>query len=475
MSTISLGISSTTNVVTLVLDPQNTLSISTAGSVTPTSILGLTDVNASSITDSQILVYDASTQTFIPGSNGASSDTNIGNTDQTLAGVRDVEMAGNNLTFSQGDTVRHTISPTLGATFFRGLTVDGDNADGGKLSLKEAPANGTSRFSLSAPASLASNVEFILPSADGSSGQFLKTDGSGNLSFDTPTDTDTNTNIGNADQTLAAARDVELGGNSLTFSNSDTVVHTISPTTGVTFHRGVNVTGTAASGATITLREDTDNGTDGVVLKAPAALGSSLTLTLPSADGSDGHFLKTDGAGNLSFAADNNDNTQLTDEQVQDIVGAMFSSNTETRISATYQDADGTIDLVVDDMNSTARSLTVACSDETTALTTGADKATFRMPQAATITAVRASVTTAPAGSVLTVDINKAGGSTSLLSTKLTIDAGEKTSTTAATAAVLDAAQDDITDDEEMTIDIDTIGSSTAGAGLKVTIYYTPT
>ena len=28
----------------------------------------------------------------------------------------------------------------------------------------------------------------------------------------------------------------------------------------------------------------------------------------------------------------------------------MFSSNTETRISATYQDADGTIDLVVNDM-----------------------------------------------------------------------------------------------------------------------------
>ena len=40
-------------------------------------------------------------------------------------------------------------------------------------------------------------------------------------------------------------------------------------------------------------------------------------------------------------------NTQLSTEQVQDIVGAMFSSNTETNITATYQDADGTIDLVV--------------------------------------------------------------------------------------------------------------------------------
>jgi len=42
-----------------------------------------------------------------------------------------------------------------------------------------------------------------------------------------------------------------------------------------------------------------------------------------------------------------NDNTQLSSEQVQDIVGAMFTGNTETNITATYQDSDGTIDLVV--------------------------------------------------------------------------------------------------------------------------------
>ena len=36
-----------------------------------------------------------------------------------------------------------------------------------------------------------------------------------------------------------------------------------------------------------------------------------------------------------------------TDEEIQDIVGAMFSSNTETNITVTYQDSDGTIDLEV--------------------------------------------------------------------------------------------------------------------------------
>ncbi len=109
-------------------------------------------------------------------------------------------------------------------------------------------------------------------------------------------------------------------------------------------------------------------------------------------------------------------------------------------------------------------SLVIPCSDETTALTTGSAKVTFRMPYAFTLTAVRASATTAPTGATLTVDINETG--TTILSTKLTIDATEKTSTTAATPAVISDAA--LADDAEITIDIDQIGSSVAGAGLKV-------
>lgn len=108
----------------------------------------------------------------------------------------------------------------------------------------------------------------------------------------------------------------------------------------------------------------------------------------------------------------------------------------------------------------------LACSDETTALTAGTNKVTFRMPFAMTLTAVRASVTTAPTGSTLVVDINEGG--TSVLSTKLSIDATEKTSTTAATAAVISDSA--LADDAEITIDIDQIGSTIAGAGLKVTL-----
>lgn len=114
--------------------------------------------------------------------------------------------------------------------------------------------------------------------------------------------------------------------------------------------------------------------------------------------------------------------------------------------------------------SSATQSIIIACSDETTALTTGTGKVTFRMPYAFTLSAVRASLTTAQAsGSILTVDINEAGSS--ILSTKLTIDNTEKTSTTAATAAVISDTA--LADDVEITIDIDQVGDGTA-KGLKV-------
>ena len=125
------------------------------------------------------------------------------------------------------------------------------------------------------------------------------------------------------------------------------------------------------------------------------------------------------------------------------------------------KDSSGNLSWAVD-----TESFVVALSDETTALTTGVAKITFRMPYAFTLTAVRASVTTAPVGSVLTVDINESGST--ILSTKLTIDAGEYTSTTAATPAVISDSA--LADDSAITMDIDTIGSGTAGAGLKVTL-----
>ena len=111
-----------------------------------------------------------------------------------------------------------------------------------------------------------------------------------------------------------------------------------------------------------------------------------------------------------------------------------------------------------------AKELGLAVSNEASDLVAGTAKLTFRMPYAMTLTAVRASVTTAPTGATVIVDINENG--TTILSTKLSIDATEKTSVTASSAAVISDTA--LADDAEITVDIDQIGSTVPGTGLKI-------
>jgi len=62
----------------------------------------------------------------------------------------------------------------------------GNNAStGGTLKLNEGTNNGTNFIGLKAPNAVTTTTTFTLPDGDGSNGQFLKTDGSGNLSFGT--------------------------------------------------------------------------------------------------------------------------------------------------------------------------------------------------------------------------------------------------------------------------------------------------
>ncbi len=108
----------------------------------------------------------------------------------------------------------------------------------------------------------------------------------------------------------------------------------------------------------------------------------------------------------------------------------------------------------------------VACSDLTTVITAGTSKAYFRCPYAFTLVAVRASLLTGQTGgSLFTVDINDNGSS--ILSTKITIDNNETTSTTAATAPVISSSS--MGDDRIITIDVDTVGTGSP-VGLIVTL-----
>lgn len=114
--------------------------------------------------------------------------------------------------------------------------------------------------------------------------------------------------------------------------------------------------------------------------------------------------------------------------------------------------------------------LQVAMSDMTTALTAGAGKAYVRSPADFVLDDVRLSLDTASGGSgPVTVDVNVNGAS--ILSTKVTIDDGEKTSVTAATPAVI--GDPDVSSDDYITFDIDDEGSG--AKGLIVTLIGTRT
>lgn len=115
----------------------------------------------------------------------------------------------------------------------------------------------------------------------------------------------------------------------------------------------------------------------------------------------------------------------------------------------------------------------IAASDETTDLTTGDGKATFAAPFNMLITGVKASVTTTPAGSNIEVAIRRirSGTPAEVLSTNITIEPNEETSRTATNPPVINTSNDDINIDDIIAIDIDAVGSSRAGKGLKVTIF----
>jgi hypothetical protein len=211
------------------------------------------------------------------------------------------------------------------------------------------------------------------------------------------------------------------------------------PGTGATFAGGVVITGTGTVGGANII---TTNNTETLTNKTISGASNTLTVRLAN-----------DVTGTLPVANGGTGATTLT--------GYLKGNGTSAvTASATVPAADVT---AIPDV------WIVAASDETTALTTGTAKVTFRAPYAATVTAVRATLTTAQsAGSIFTVDINDSG--TSILSTKLTVDNTEKTSTTAATPPVISDTA--IADDAEITIDIDQVGTSGA-TGLKVYIAVT--
>ena len=242
----------------------------------------------------------------------------------------------------------------------------------------------------------------------GSDGQVLTSTGSG-VAWESPTDTNTFRTVTAGGNTLGSTETLAFtagtgitiseSGGAVTITNSVSDTNTFRPVTAggntlasnetLAFTAGSNVTITESGGAVTIASTDTNTNTFRPVTAGGNTLGSSETLAFTA--GSNVTISELNGAVTI---ASTDTNTQLSTEQVQDIVGAMFSGNTETRISADYQDGDGTIDLVVDDMTAdtnTFRTVTAGGNTlgatETLAFTAGSNVTITELNGAVTIAA----------------------------------------------------------------------------------------
>lgn len=136
------------------------------------------------------------------------------------------------------------------------------------IKLGEDTDNGNHYVSLKAPASIASNLTFTLPAADGSSGQVLRTNGEGTLSFTT-----LSTDLV-SDTTPQLGGDLDLNSKSITGTGN------------------LNVTGIVTATSFVK-----SGGTSSQFLKADGSVDSSTYIT--SADG--GNAATLDGIDSTSF------------------------------------------------------------------------------------------------------------------------------------------------------------------------------
>ena len=193
----------------------------------------------------------------------------------------DLDVNGNDITSaSNGDIV---IDPDgTGAIILRSDDIRFDGTGGvttGQIKLYETSLLSPQHFiALEAPLSVTADTTFILPDGDGTSGQALKTNGSGQLGF----------------------IDVLDGLNDTLF--------------GVT-----NIKKTGGTDGQLAFYDDA--GDNFVVLRAPDILNANTTYKLPTADGSDGQYLTTDGSGNLKFAGGGTRIKILPKDFVADDVG----------------------------------------------------------------------------------------------------------------------------------------------------------
>ena len=265
---------------------------------------------------------------------------------------------------------------------------------GSGVNLVEGSNNGSNHIVLKAPASITSNQTYTFPAAAVNKG-LLVSDGDGNLSWDTSggfgagslaitsLDIDGGTDIG-ADLVDADEVIVDDGGNgtnrrsdlsrvkkyiysaasgdatasdsgAITLANSGVSAGTVGSSTAIPILT-IDAKGRVTNTSTTSIDQTTiSNGSASVAVAEDGPItstgnhdftaGIDVTGNITVSGTVDGRDVATDGSKLDGIEA--GATADQTDEEIQDIVGAMLTGNTESGITVTYQDADGTIDFAV--------------------------------------------------------------------------------------------------------------------------------
>jgi hypothetical protein len=416
-----------------------------------------TDLTVTNAAPDQVVALTAGTGINVTGTYpnftiaNTVSDTNIYNADGTVTGDRQVDLAGNDLFFNDGffaSTFRFNSDDGSSSTLIdaspSGITLGKSGGGTGKaiiISTTDISLDG--KFTVDNTKNTSGqNLEVVgqtktttfqlttTPTA----GHVLTSDASGNGTWQAASG---GVNIYNTDGSLTADRTVTMNNFGLTFNGAGGA-------------NGSQINISSAANRSKALNFQVGSGLRWKQQVSGVEIGSDL--------GSQLAMLYYDDAGTLKGTAFSISRTDGA-FRLNNAYSLPLSGGTTGQVLTST-----TLGLTA--FQSLPAEIQVAASDETTNLTTGTAKVTFRMPHAMTLTAVRASLTTAQiAGALLTVDINLNG--VSVLGTKLTFDNSEKTTVTAATPATIVTSA--LTDDGEITVDIDTVGTALA-KGLKITL-----
>ena len=235
-----------------------------------------------------------------------------------------------------------------GVFFNDNIFVNAESSSPNEIRFRDA--DNSNYVALKAANTIGSNVSFVLPSSDGSNGHVLKTDGSGNLSFASALASTIDVTANNStDETIFPV-----------FVDGQTGEQGLETDSGFTYNPS---SGTLT--ATVFVGALTGNSSSATALANARTIGGvsfdgTANINLPGVNASGNQDTSGNAATATALATartihgvsfDGSANIDLS-EVVQDTVGAMVSSNTESGISVSYEDGDGTLDFSVSGITS---------------------------------------------------------------------------------------------------------------------------